>query len=46
MYNTKVFNTLYNLNAFLNTNHIKKDDIVNISIRENAVVLIWWKSED
>lgn len=46
MYKIEVFNTLYNLKEFLNTNHIKKDDIVNISIRENAVVLIWWESED
>ena len=41
MYKTKVFNTLYELTEFLNSNCIDEEDIVHISIYQHGVALIW-----
>lgn len=41
MYERRVFNTVFDLTEFLNSNCIHKEDIVSIFDYQNRVALIW-----
>ena len=40
-YKTKIFDTAYDLSEFLNANQIEKSDIVNISMNDHKILLVY-----